>query len=348
MRALLMTEVGQLELREVPDPEEAPPGWVTIRTLATSAGLFHTQMLKGVLDPGGLPRILGHEIVGEVVASSNSASVGGLAVVDPVIGCGACPWCINGDENMCPDMHHLGIDLDGGFAEYVLVPEGNVFGIPAGTPIQEAIMLCSVLPASTHAVRRSAMGHGARVVVSGIGSIGLAVCQLVRALGAATVIAADVSDERLETAAPWVDGSLNIKAMDTAEAVASLRQLGGEPEGVDLAFDTAGARTSLDTAIQVVRPGGTALLMGLIDGPVAIEFADYMSSFMRRELTIRSTFGFTRKDFLIGNALYVGGRLDLRPLGGDVIPLEGVPEALATIGRVGTGGKRYVVHVADA
>ena len=109
-------------------PPDGGPGWARLRVVASSAGLFHTQMVKGMLDTAGFPRILGHEIVGEVVEAASPASPppGTLVVADAVVGCGVCEWCIRGDESVCPWMRHLGLALDGGFGEFATMPEANI------------------------------------------------------------------------------------------------------------------------------------------------------------------------------------------------------------------------------
>lgn len=347
MQALLMTGPERLEMTDIEVPE-APAGWALLKVIASSAGLFHTQMFKGMLDTKGFPRILGHEIVGEVVEARSPASPrpGTLVVADAVVGCGVCEWCIRGEESVCPWMRHLGIDLDGGFAEFVVIPEANVFPLPDEARIEEAVMLSSALPAAVHAVRRSGLTTGSRVVVSGIGSIGLSLCQVAKAFGATTVVAADVNDAQLEVAAPFVDGVLNVGGMDPAEAVEELRSLAGAPWGVDLAFEAAGHPTSVRTAIDVVRPGGTALMMGIVHGAASIDFDDYLAGFVRREVQLVTTFGFTRRDFLVGNALYFDGRVDLGRFVGPTVTLDDVPGVIEDIIAHGTGGKRYVVDVA--
>jgi (R,R)-butanediol dehydrogenase/meso-butanediol dehydrogenase/diacetyl reductase len=346
MRALLMLGRGALEMKEIADPEP-PPGWALLRTVGSAAGLFHTQMLDGMLDTGGLPRILGHEVVGEVVKAPSPASPapGSLVVADAVVGCGVCEWCVRGQESICPWMRHLGIDLDGGFAEYVIVPESNIFPLPGDLRLEEAVMLSSALPAAVHAVRRAGVTGGSRVAVSGIGSIGFTVCQVARAFGATTLVAADVSDEQLAAVTPWADATLNVASLEPGEAARRLAGLAGTDHGVDVAFETAGHPASLAATVRVIRPGGTALLMGICDGPTAIAFDDYLGEFVRREVKLVTTFGFTRQDFLVGNALYLSGRLDLRPLVGPTVGLEEVPKVLADIAEQGTGGKRYVVDV---
>lgn len=349
MRALSMVGPGRLELSDIPTPDVGP-GWALLRVVASSAGLFHTQMVAGMLDTAGFPRILGHEIVGEVVEAASPASpaVGSLVVADAVVGCGVCRWCIRGEESVCPWMRHLGIDLDGGFADYVTVPEANMFELPGDIRIEEAVMLSSALPAAVHAVRRSGVTSGDRVAVSGIGSIGLTVCQVAKAFGATTIVAADVDDNQLDAAAPWVDATLNTRSLEPAEVATRLAALAGAEHGVDIAFETAGHPASLAAMVRVPRAGGTAMLMGICDGAHAIAFDDYLADFVRRELSLVTTFGFTRKDFLVGNALYADGRLDLRSLVGDTVALDAVPQVLAHVAEHGTQGKRYIVDVAMA
>lgn len=347
MRALLMVGTGQLQIGEI-DVPPVESGWALLRVIASSAGLFHTQMAAGMLDAGGFPRILGHEIVAEVVEAPSPASPepGTLVVVDAVVGCGVCEWCIRDEDSICPWMRHLGIDLDGGFAEYVVAPESNIFALPADIDIHEAVMLGSALPAAVHAVRRSGLGTATRVAVSGIGSIGAMVCQVARAFGATTIVAADVDDDQLEAARPWVDAVLDTSSLDPVETAERLRELAGSPHGVDVAYETAGHPDSLEAMIRAPRPGGSAMLMGICDGPTSITFENYLSEFVRREISLQTTFGFTRQDFLIGNALYETGRVDVSRLVGPTIGLEEIPGVLEHIVEHGTQGKRYVVDVA--
>lgn len=347
MRALLMVEPGRLEMDEITMPKPSP-GWASIRVVASSAGLFHTQMVKGMLDTAGFPRILGHEIVGEVVEARSPASPapGTLVICDAVIGCGVCEWCIRGDESVCPWMRHLGIDVDGGFSEYVTVPEANIFPLPTNVDLAESVMLGSALPAAVHAVRRAGVRSGDRVVVSGVGSIGFTVCQVARAFGATTIIAADVSEQQLGAVTKYVDDAVNVSGMEAAEAAAQLSERAGAHHGVDIAFETAGQLGSLETSVKVVRPGGTAMLMGICDGPTSLTFQNYLADFVRREIHLTTTFGFVRRDFLIGNRLYLSGRLDLAPLVGPTVRLDEIPATLDHITEHGTGGKRYVVDVA--
>lgn len=347
MRALSMYEGGRFELQEVRIPER-PPGWALVRTIASAAGLFQAQMAAGMLDTGGFPRILGHEIIGEVVEVSSEAAPrrGSTVVADAVVGCGVCEWCIRGDEMICPWMRHLGINIDGGYADYVVVPESHIFPITPGTPVTEAVMLGSALPASVHAARRSPVRGGSKVVVTGVGSIGLTLCQVVRTMGATTVVAVDVSDARLQAAGRWIDGAVNVSDLEPEEAADRVLEAVGSRRGADVIFEAAGRVSSVDLAIRTVRRGGVVLLMGICDGPASLSFDSYLADFLSREVSLVTTFGFDRRDFLVGAALHASGDLDLTALTGATVPLEQVPEALDRIAREGTDGKRLVVDVA--
>ncbi|MGH8914922.1 MAG: zinc-binding dehydrogenase, partial [Acidimicrobiia bacterium] len=199
---------------------------------------------------------------------------------------------------------------------------------------------------AVHAVTRAGVTTGSRVLVSGAGSIGFTVCQVARAFGATTVVAVDVNDAQLEAVAPWADATINASSSSVAEVAGGVRSLAGAEHGLDFAFETAGQVSSLDLAVRAIRPGGVALLMGICDGPTAIGFEDYLGEFVRREVSLTTTFGFTRRDFVVGNALYLSGRLDVAPLAGKTVTLEDVPEVLTEIEQHGTGGKRHIVDVA--
>ena len=134
--------------------------------------------------------------------------------------------------------------------------------------------------------------------------------------------------------------------MSPTESAEALRDALGAPHGADLTFEASGHPVSVDTVLRTARPGGTVLLMGIVHGSASVHFDDFLFDCIKRELTVIATFGFTRADFGLGNALYEAGRLDLRSLIGPTVPLAGVPDALAAIADAGTGGKRHIVDVA--
>src|SRR5690606_5371645 len=140
--------------------------------------------------------------------------------------------------------------------EYAIIPESNIFPLPDEAAITEAVMLSSALPAAVHAVRQAGVTPGSRVVVSGVGSIGQSLCQVAKAFGATTVVAADISEPQLQAVDPIVDATLAVSGIEASQAARELRELAGAPHGVDVAFEAAGSPSSAQTAIKAVRPGG--------------------------------------------------------------------------------------------
>lgn len=345
MRRLVMTALNRLELEDSAAKPELSGDSVLIRVEGAGLGLPHAQLLTGLASTAGLPRVLGHEIVGRVEATSGRASVeaGELVVVNPVTFCGQCHSCLTGHETVCPERRLIGYELDGGYADYVVVPYRQVFQLPSATPIEEAIMLAAALPTAVRAVRRASVRLGAHVIVLGLGSVGMLVCQLLRTVGAARVVGADINRTRLEECRRWIDSAVDLGTQSTDEAAAELRR---ESSGAEVVFETAGKKTTLDLALQVVDPGGTVLCVGAIDGSHTITFADYVRDLLSRELTIRSTYAYAPLDFETGLRLHRMRRVVLSPLVGNSVGLHEVADVIREIVQEGgPQGKRHVVRL---
>lgn len=154
--------------------------------------------------PQGVKRVLGHEIAGEIaeVGSKVKGYTAGMKVATPPnIGCGTCPMCIQGFNQLCPDYEAFGISLDGGFQEYMKVPayaikEGNVVPIPEGVSFEEAAVT-EPLSCCYHSYKALNTVPGDTVLIIGAGPIGALHAMMNRLAGAAKVIVADISQERL-------------------------------------------------------------------------------------------------------------------------------------------------------
>src|SRR5438552_2584912 len=119
-----MTALRRLELEDGPAPE-LPAGWVRLEMLASALGLTQLQLLGGSTSTGGLPRVLGHEMVGRVAELGTGVTappVGALVVADCLFGCGRCPRCLEGSEVVCPSLRMLGHTIGGGYAGQLVVP----------------------------------------------------------------------------------------------------------------------------------------------------------------------------------------------------------------------------------
>lgn len=348
MYQLLLTALNSLEFRDTEPIPSPTAGTIRVKVLASAVGLLQAHLVTGRADTHGFPRVMGHEIVGLIDACGPDVTTfetGSLVVVDPVTTCGVCRPCLVGQETSCDHKALLGFDIDGGYSEFVIVQASHAFGLPIDTPLEQAIMLASAVPTAVHIVRGANVRPGDCVVVLGLGSIGMMVCQVARAFGAIRIIGADVNPARFNDAGPWIDAAVDVGQLSVAEAADRLRNECLAPHGADVVFETAGKKQALDVTFGAVRNGGTVLCVGAIDGNQAITFADYFRDFVLRELEIKSTSSFSMSDFDLAIRLYSARRVDVRGLIGDVIRLEDVPEAIADVVKNGSPqGKRHVVR----
>jgi len=278
MRALVKTrpEAGA-ELREMPVPVPGP-GEVLIRVEAAS--LCGTDLhiyrwddwAKGRLG-GGLPRIFGHEMAGEVVAHGPgllgrlAIPLGTLVAAETHLVDGSCYQCRTGREHVCANLRILGIDIDGAFAEYVVLPAHNAWPSPGLAPDIAAIQ--EPMGNAVHAAFMEEIA-GQTVVVLGCGPIGLMAVAIADMAGAARVFATDINPERLEMARTL--GADEV--IDASEDVAArlLEATGGV--GVDIVLEMSGAESAIRQGFAAVTNGGRVSLLGLPSHPITMDLTD--------------------------------------------------------------------------
>lgn len=234
-----------------------------------------------------LPFVLGHEIEGEVVATGPDASgvaSGERRVVYPWIGCGQCPVCSRGDEHLCNKPTALGVNVDGGYADHVLVPHPRYLldysGINADLA---ATYMCSGLTAFSALKKAGTLAGGDTLAIVGVGGVGFMGLQFARTLfPEATIIAADISDETLE-AAHAAGAERVYNTTDKAAAKQALKDSGG---GAMVAIDFVGAESSVDFAQRIVTKGGKVVVVGLFGG----RFSLPVPMFPLRELSIAGSY----------------------------------------------------------
>ena len=279
MRALQMTGFGkEPELLEVPDPVPGP-GEVVVKVGA--AGACHSDLhLLYELDASGLwqlPMTLGHETAGWVHLLGDGVS--GLAVGDPVAvygawGCGFCARCAVGLENYCerPSLTGGGgLGLDGGMADYLLVPhQRHLVPLPAGVDPVAAAPLTDAGLTPYHAIRRSwsKLTPDATIVLVGVGGLGHVAVQIARATTGAQVIAVDLKDEALALAEK-VGAHHSIRS--DGDAAQRIRDL-TSGRGADVVLDFVGATTTLTLARSVARPMSDVTIVGIGGGEVPLSF----------------------------------------------------------------------------
>lgn len=278
MRAAILYTPGDIRLEEVAKPVPGP-GEVLLRVAAVGVcgSDLPRMLIKGAHK---MPIICGHEFSGhieEMGAGVEGFAPGDLCTVPPMLPCGVCDQCATGDFSRCRDYDYFGSRRDGAYAEWVVVPVGNLLKAPAGTDPRAAAM---VDPASIalHAIwKAGGVRMGARGAVIGCGPIGLFAIQWMLLMGAREVVAIDVSEAKLDQA---------------REAGATHCFLAGAEVPKDLLCDViveaAGHPSSINAAAQLAAPGGHVVFIGIPVGDVALQNKTFQH-FLRQEVSLHGS-----------------------------------------------------------
>lgn len=264
MKAVRLVAIGEpLVMQEVPLPQYGH-GEVLVRIKA--AGICHSDAhyRAGVSSAGPLPLTLGHEIAGVVEAAGPGVTrvrPGDRVCLHYLVTCGQCHHCNRGQEQFCVHGRMLGKHRDGGYAEYIAVPERGVVALPDEIPFEHAaIMMCSSATAF-HALRKGRLAAGETVAVFGAGGLGMSAIQLARGLGALAVYAVDINPAKLALAERF--GAVPVNAAQTDPVAEIWRLTGGR--GVDVALELIGLPLTMRQAVQVLGIQGRAVLAGIAD-----------------------------------------------------------------------------------
>lgn len=298
MRALLKATSGPgLEFTEVPEPV-AGDADVTIRVLRT--GICGTDLhieswdswASSTISP---PLVPGHEFSGEVVAIGRSVRdvhVGAIVSGEGHVVCGTCRNCRAGRRQMCNRTSGLGVNRNGAFAQYVVLPESNVWVHPHGMNLDHAAIFDPLGNAVHTALKFPLVGED--VLITGAGPIGLMAAAVVRHIGARFIVVTDVSEPRLELARRvGADLALNVGTQRVADAQRKL----GMKEGFDVGLEMCGNPTALPEMIDNLTHGGRVAMLGLPSGPIDVDWAKVVTHM----LTITGIYG--REMFETWNAM---------------------------------------------
>ncbi|MFF4358138.1 L-idonate 5-dehydrogenase [Streptomyces sp. NPDC001604] len=283
---------GQDDLRveELPVPEPGPgQALVAVRYGGVCGSDLHYWKHGGVGDFRlKEPMLLGHEVVGTVVAhgspDASGPAVGTAVAVHPATPCDMCPECVEGRRSVCRDTRYLGSaarfpHVQGGFAAQVVVPAEQLRPLPEGLDLRRAA-LAEPLSVALHAIRRAGDVRGRHVLVTGAGPIGCLVVAAAKAAGAARVTVTDLLPAALEYARAAGADSL-VRADDPEDA--------GWPSEVDVAVEASGVAAGLDTCLRLVRRGGVVVQLGMLP-PGPSPFAGNLV--VSREIELRGAFRF--------------------------------------------------------
>ena len=312
MKALVKAEAAPgLWLKDLPVPV-AGPGEVLIRVLRT--GICGTDLhlrswdawAQGALKP---PVVLGHEIAGtiEVVGPGvDTVAVGDLVSVEGHLVCGRCRNCLAGRRQLCANTVSVGVDRDGGFAEFVAVPATNVWRHREGIDPDVAAIFDPFGNAVHCALTFPVLGED--VLISGAGPIGIMAASVVRHAGARNVVITDISSDRLELARRMgaVTRAVDVSETTVAEVMDELRM----KEGFDVGLEMSGAPPALHSMIASMAHGGRIALLGLPSGDVAFDWDRVIHSM----LTVKGIFGREMFETWYAMSVLVDAGLDISPV----------------------------------
>ena len=264
MRAMLLEQFGApLKLKDVPVPKIGP-NEALIRVRVCGAGLTVVIMIA---TPGRItayPRIPGHEIAGEIVEVGSEVrtfKVGQRVTNHYYLTCGHCRYCRSGRETLCENFRgNVGSGCDGGYAEYVALPERNLVAIPDGVSDLEASVAADAIATPYHACHAEAqVGPGDNVLVIGAGGgVGIHMLQMARLCGG-RVLAAEIGEEKMALARELgADEVIDARRGELAKQVKALT--GGR--GVDAAIDMVGSSETLQAALASLAPAGRMVIIG--------------------------------------------------------------------------------------
>ncbi len=281
-----------MKIEDVAVPKHGP---TDVLVKVAACGLCRTDLhyLHGTPTFKKPPLILGHEVSGtveEAGADVTAFKKEDKVIIPPVFGCGKCFYCRNGRPTLCTNQIMVGNHRDGGFAEYISVPAGEIFAAPENVPLPEASIISDAISTPYHAVvNRAMVKPGDTVVVFGVGGVGLSTIQLAAAVGG-KVIAVDIFDEKLEIAKKFgaVEGINGKKEENVPKKIR--RMTGG---GADIALEVIGNPMTIQQAFNSVRWGGRVVVVGYSAKETVIDSARLMF----REIEIKGSLGCGQQDY---------------------------------------------------
>jgi len=283
MLAGVVVEPDTFALEERPVPVDAPEGWVLIDICAVGLCGTDYHILEGKHPFLAYPRVIGHELSGRVVTGGNGWSAGDLVVVNPYLSCNECRACRRGKPNCCTRIEVLGVHRDGGMVPRLAVPADNLYSAEGLTPHQAAMV--EFLAIGAHAVRRSEVGQGDTVLVTGTGPIGIGTALFARLQGAEVTLL-DLSTERLALASDRFEF-----ARVHTDLAAAIEATGGD--GYDTVFDATGHGGAIEAGFAAVGHGGSYVLVSVVKNDIT--FSD--PEFHKREMRLIGSRNALREDF---------------------------------------------------
>lgn len=321
MQAARLRAIGDMQLEDVPVPIVGSDD-LLVRVEACGICGSDRHMFRGEY-PTALPVTLGHEFCGTVEAAGSNVTrlaVGARITGDPNIACGTCRHCRDGRPNLCDSLTAIGVFRDGGFADYVLVPQSQAVELPRDLSAIHGAFT-EPLACCLHGLDVARIRPGDAVVVIGGGVIGLLMVQLARLAGATTVVLTTRQKPRRELGEAL--GATHAVDAARPDALAAIAGPGGiVPGGADVVLECAGVPETFAQSIALARRGGAIVPFGVTPrgARVAVEPFELLTRELRIEPAWLNPLTHGR-----AAALIAGGALKLDSLVTRTVPLAEVP-----------------------
>lgn len=288
MKTLVLDNPGAFRYEERPMASAPGPGEALVRVQAVGVCGTDLHAFRGDQPFFSYPRVLGHELGVEVIATaSDRVRVGDRCAVEPYLYCGTCRPCRAGRTNCCVRLSVLGVHQDGGMTEFLTLPARTLH--PSSTLSFEQLAVVEMLSIGAHAVARAGVGPGDRVLVVGAGPIGLSVVQFARQTGASVaVLEADAGRRAFASRTAELAGVI---APGEGDESALRACFGGDLP--DVVLDATGNRHAMGRSFGLVGSGGRLVLVGLFVGDLSF----FDPEFHRREMTLLASRNATAHDF---------------------------------------------------
>jgi threonine dehydrogenase-like Zn-dependent dehydrogenase len=326
MRAAVLVEPGRFDVREAPRPEIGPDD-ALIRVSRTGICGTDLHIFHGRYAADRLPLIPGHEFAGTIAAVGRDVRglrEGDRAVVDINIGCGMCFWCRRNEILSCPTMTQVGIGRDGAFAEYVAVPARLVIPAPEGVP-DAVLALTEPVACVVRAARKARVSFAQSVVVLGAGPVGNLHVQMLRLVGAAPIIVADLSEDRCRMA---LEAGADAAVSDPAVLKERVLALTGG-RGADIVIESVGSARLYATAFDLIRKGGHVAFFGLT-APGETVAVDILRTVLE-ENGLKGSVAGVGEDMFDAMTLLAHGRFRTDAFTRAEFPLEAIGTAFETL-----------------
>jgi L-iditol 2-dehydrogenase len=345
MKAAVFYGPQHIVLEEVATPEVNDyEVLVRIRVSAvcgTDVRIYDGKKTKGIREKS----ILGHETVGTVEKVGSQVKdfqIGDRVGVMPVIPCRRCHYCLNGRENACANRQAIGYEFDGGFAEYIRIPQialeaGNLVKIPDHVTFEQAV-IAEPLACCINGNRKANIQMNDTVVVIGGGPIGLMHVQLAKIAGASKIIVSELIEHRGDKAR---EAGADILVNPEKESLHDVVMRETNNMGVDAVIMAIGIASIVNESIQLLRKGGIINLFAGFNNGVVSEIDPNFIHY--QEVQVNGTSALTRSDYLKAMSLISAGRINTEVLTTTGYSLDNIQEAILDV-KTGKGMKS-IIHI---